>query len=183
MSEQPIITEEVEETEGNPFELPELTHTVLEMWASLLGDAEQAYQAPLRPQEALGVIKTWPFLKIQDTGDYLNRYYTLLLDARDELMKEVLLHEGCFDHVKDDAEHNRDAYIGTISRWLLMLDQEEAEWEGYETDADVEAAAIMQARETLLSPMGLIAHLDVLGMEISEVEFADRLTELEESGE
>lgn len=152
-----------------------LTHTLLEMWDSVLNNVDEEREAPITPALAMQVLQRWPMMRIEEMGTYHANYYNILEAFRDAVADEIEEDKGRLKHVEDDAEHNKDAYARIIFQWTDTIRDAEEDWEFDEPHAVSVLAAIADATNFSLSGMGLVAHLDQIGVTIS-------LDELEEVG-
>lgn len=158
-----------------------LQHTLLEMWIEILSNLETEAASKVSPQVALGVLGKWAFLEAKDVTRYQNLYFERLSDYRDILHKVVEANPGCLLRVEKDAEENRDLYIEIVGRWQGYQAQVEELWAIDNEDAMVELAAFADAANFMISAVGLVGHLEQLGINPTADEL-DRIEALRNGG-
>ena len=158
-----------------------LQHTLLEMWTEILSNLETEAASKVSPQVALGVLGKWAFLEAKDVTRYQNLYFERLSDYRDILHKVVEANPGCLLRVEKDAEENRDLYIEIVGRWQGYQAQVEELWAIDNEDAMVELAAFADAANFMISAVGLVGHLEQLGINPTADEL-DRIEALRNGG-
>lgn len=181
------VTEEFEVDGEHEAAGPQLTNTVLRIWKEIFSnvDASEASKMPL--PEALAILTTHPFMKMDYIGEYTRIYHDLLRAAKGVVEFEIEQHPGCLDNIENDAEDNHAAYLGIVIGWHTLLFEAESAWCWDNKYAEAEAAAILSATQILFSDTGLSAHLEQIGFQIDEDEramiVAARTGEVEENGE
>ena len=158
-----------------------LQHTLLEMWTEILSNLETEAASKVSPQVALGVLGKWALLEAKDVTRYQNLYFERLSDYRDILHKVVEANPGCLLRVEKDAEENRDLYIEIVGRWQGYQAQVEELWAIDNEDAMVELAAFADAANFMISAVGLVGHLEQLGINPTADEL-DRIEALRNGG-
>lgn len=181
MSEETTL--ELEEETPVEEVTPELDHTLLELWQGVLAGVDTEQGADMPPSAAMQLVERWPFLRIQDTLAVQELYYRHLAEIRDILTAEILSDDKCLGRVETDAEDNREHYLNVVARWQNYLRNAEREWSSIAEDAHITLPATVLATDFALSSMGLIAHLDVIGVDFGVAEVMERARKLEESGE
>lgn len=158
---------------------PELTHTLLEMWMSVLENIESEAMAPLRPADAMSLLQRWPILKMKDLVPYQSLYYSHLLEMRDIIAAQIDDKKEVYEHVEDDATYNRQRYVDIAMGWQLAIEDWEEEWTSEDEDAAIRLAALADVTNFTLSGMGLIAHLDQIGVSVTSEEMVEAKKKLQ----
>ena len=83
--------------------------------------------------------------------------------------------------MEKDAEENRDLYIEIVGRWQGYQAQVEELWAIDNEDAMVELAAFADAANFMISAVGLVGHLEQLGINPTADEL-DRIEALRNGG-
>lgn len=167
------ITELMEDVESFLSDAPETPTipevqpiTVLETWLHVLGTADIGDDEPkVSMQFASHLIRSYPELKFRDLKAVDARFREKLLDFRDILQAEVDGEPAALKRMATDAADNRHLYLNAILGWQQSTVEWELNWDPSAVDAAVEFAACAEAHRFALSPMGLIAHLDAIGLE------------------
>ena len=167
------ITELMEDVESFLSDAPETPTipevqpiTVLETWLKVLGTADIGDDEPkVSMQFASHLIRSYPELKFRDLKAVDARFREKLLDFRDILQAEVDGEPAALKRMDTDAADNRHLYLNAILGWQQSTVEWERNWDPSDENAAVEFAACAEAHRFALSPMGLIAHLDAIGLE------------------
>lgn len=167
------ITELMEDVESFLSDAPETPTipevqpiTVLETWLKVLGTADIGDDEPkVSMQFASHLIRSYPELKFRDLKAVDARFREKLLDFRDILQAEVDGEPAALKRMATDAVDNRHLYLNAILGWQQSTVEWERNWDPSDENAAVEFAACAEAHRFALSPMGLLAHLDVIGLE------------------
>lgn len=167
------ITELMEDVESFLSDAPETPTipevqpiTVLETWLKVLGTADIGDDEPkVSMQFASHLIRSYPELKFRDLKAVDARFREKLLDFRDILQAEVDGEPAALKRMDTDAVDNRHLYLNAILGWQQSTVEWEHNWDPSDENAAVEFAACAEAHRFALSPMGLIAHLDAIGLE------------------
>ena len=167
------ITELMEDVESFLSDAPETPTipevqpiTVLETWLKVLGTADIGYNEPkVSMQFASHLIRSYPELKFRDLKAVDARFREKLLDFRDILQAEVDGEPAALKRMDTDAVDNRHLYLNAILGWQQSTVEWERNWNPNDVDAAVEFAACAEAHRFALSPMGLLAHLEAIGLE------------------
>lgn len=167
------ITELMEDVESFLSDAPETPLipevqpiTVLETWLKVLGTADIGDDEPkVSMQFASHLIRSYPELKFSDLKVVDARFREKLLDFRDILQAEVDGEPAALKRMATDAVDNRHLYLNAILGWQQSTVEWERNWDPSAVDAAVEFAACAEAHRFALSPMGLIAHLEAIGLE------------------
>ena len=167
------ITELMEDVESFLSDAPETPTipevqpiTVLETWLKVLGTADIGDDEPkVSMQFASHLIRSYPELKFRDLKAVDARFREKLLDFRDILQAEVDGEPAALKRMATDAADNRHLYLNAILGWQQSTVEWERNWDPSAVDAAVEFAACAEAHRFALSPMGLLAHLEVIGLE------------------
>ena len=96
---------------GDEVQPPPATHTLLEVWSSILGDIETMRAEPISMASASQTLNSYPFLRLHHLSAFHERFYDHLLEYREILEAEIATDPSCFKHVEDDAEKNREHYL------------------------------------------------------------------------
>lgn len=167
------ITELMEDVESFLSDAPETPTipevqpiTVLETWLKVLGTADIGDDEPkVSMQFASHLIRSYPELKFRDLKAVDARFREKLLDFRDILQAEVDGEPAALKRMDTDAVDNRHLYLNAILGWQQSTVEWERNWDPSDENAAVEFAACAEAHRFALSPMGLLAHLEAIGLE------------------
>ena len=167
------ITELMEDVESFLSDAPETPTipevqpiTVLETWLKVLGTADIGDNEPkVSMQFASHLIRSYPELKFRDLKAVDARFREKLLDFRDILQAEVDGEPAALKRMATDAADNRHLYLNAILGWQQSTVEWERNWDPSDVDAAIEFAACAEAHRFALSPMGLLAHLEAIGLE------------------
>lgn len=167
------ITELMEDVESFLSDAPETPTipevqpiTVLETWLKVLGTADIGDDEPkVSMQFASHLIRSYPELKFRDLKAVDARFREKLLDFRDILQAEVDGEPAALKRMATDAADNRHLYLNAILGWQQSTVEWERNWDPSDVNAAIEFAACAEAHRFALSPMGLLAHLEVIGLE------------------
>ena len=140
--------------------------TVLETWLKVLGTADIGDDEPkVSMQFASHLIRSYPELKFRDLKAVDARFREKLLDFRDILQAEVDGEPAALKRMDTDAVDNRHLYLNAILGWQQSTVEWERNWDPSDVNAAIEFAACAEAHRFALSPMGLLAHLEAIGLE------------------
>ena len=140
--------------------------TVLETWLKVLGTADIGDDEPkVSMQFASHLIRSYPELKFRDLKAVDARFREKLLDFRDILQAEVDGEPAALKRMATDAADNRHLYLNAILGWQQSTVEWERNWDPSDVNAAIEFAACAEAHRFALSPMGLLAHLEAIGLE------------------
>lgn len=167
------ITELMEDVESFLSDAPETPTipevqpiTVLETWLKVLGTADIGDDEPkVSMQFASHLIRSYPELKFRDLKAVDARFREKLLDFRDILQAEVDGEPAALKRMATDAADNRHLYLNAILGWQQSTVEWERNWDPSDENAAIEFAACAEAHRFALSPMGLLAHLEAIGLE------------------
>lgn len=167
------ITELMEDVESFLSDAPETPTipevqpiTVLETWLKVLGTADIGDDEPkVSMQFASHLIRSYPELKFRDLKAVDARFREKLLDFRDILQAEVDGEPAALKRLDTDAADNRHLYLNAILGWQQSTVEWERNWDPSDVNAAIEFAACAEAHRFALSPMGLLAHLEAIGLE------------------
>ena len=167
------ITELMEDVESFLSDAPETPTipevqpiTVLETWLKVLGTADIGDDEPkVSMQFASHLIRSYPELKFRDLKAVDARFREKLLDFRDILQAEVDGEPAALKRLDTDAVDNRHLYLNAILGWQQSTVEWERNWDPSDVNAAIEFAACAEAHRFALSPMGLLAHLEAIGLE------------------
>lgn len=167
------ITELMEDVESFLSDAPETPTipevqpiTVLETWLKVLGTADIGDDEPkVSMQFASHLIRSYPELKFRDLKAVDARFREKLLDFRDILQAEVDGEPAALQRMATDAADNRHLYLNAILGWQQSTVEWERNWDPSDENAAIEFAACAEAHRFALSPMGLLAHLEAIGLE------------------
>ena len=167
------ITELMEDVESFLSDAPETPTipevqpiTVLETWLKVLGTADIGDDEPkVSMQFASHLTRSYPELKFRDLKAVDARFREKLLDFRDILQAEVDGEPAALKRMATDAADNRHLYLNAILGWQQSTVEWERNWDPSDVNAAIEFAACAEAHRFALSPMGLLAHLEAIGLE------------------
>ena len=150
------------DVDGSEVQLPPATHTLLEVWSSILGDIETMRAEAIGMASAAQTLNSYPFLRLHHLSEFHERFYDHLLEYRDVLEAEIATDPSCFKHVEDDAEKNREHYLNLLVAWQVLSLRHQGAWDHADKDAAAEFAAISESTLFVVGDNGLIAHLGVI---------------------
>ena len=167
------ITELMEDVESFLSDAPETPTipevqpiTVLETWLKVLVTADIGDNEPkVSMQFASHLIRSYPELKFRDLKAVDARFREKLLDFRDILQAEVDGEPAALQRMATDSADNRHLYLNAILGWQQSTVEWERNWDPNDVNAAIEFAACAEAHRFALSPMGLLAHLEAIGLE------------------
>lgn len=152
---------------GDEVQPPPATHTLLEVWSSILGDIETMRAEPISMASASQTLNSYPFLRLHHLSEFHKRFYDHLLEYREILEAEIATDPSCFKHVEDDAEKNREHYLNLLVAWQVLALQHQEAWDHSDKDAAAEFAAISESTLFVVGDNGLIAHLGAIQFPMS----------------
>ena len=147
---------------------PELTHTILEIWQSILSNIEANEDEHISPRYANSIVSNWPRLKFQDVSTYTRQYFAFLKSLREILIEEIAKDPAALERVKDDAEENREHYLELIGGWQELIEQWEQEWNSDADDSHVTLAALADATSFFVGAQGLVEHLSQINFQFTD---------------
>ena len=144
--------------------------SLLETWKILLSDAANTpTPAKLRPGAVLNLIEKHPALGIGDARAYFSAFDDLVQEALMVVLAEVADLDLSQITQEEDPVKYRKNYLNIFLGWLSVVRYAEANWGDYEDDL-AGAYALRDVSNLLLSAEGLVAHLDVIGVQVTEDE-------------
>ena len=150
------------DVDGSEVQLPPATHTLLEVWSSILGDIETMRAEAISMASASQTLNSYPFLRLRHLSEFHERFYDHLLEYREVLEAEIATDPSCFKHVEDDAEKNREHYLNLLVAWQVLALRHQEAWDHADKDAAAEFAAISESTLFVVGDNGLIAHLGAI---------------------
>jgi hypothetical protein len=161
----------VEELDQPQLAQPQKRVNLLVAWKDVLSNIEKSRSDRIEMSTAHRVITTWPHLNVRDVRDYVEMYHDFLtafragfLDVLDE-EPDALLFEG-----EEDGTENRGVYMDVILMWQKVAWEIERTWDPDDSDSNIMLAAFADAVAFFLGPKGLVAHIDQIGIEFTEVD-------------
>ena len=157
--------EDVEDVTASPVE----SHSLLQVWASILSNIDVAAEEKITPEEAGGLISRYSFLRVQETPRYLMLYYTFLREYRNALTAEIESDPECLKRTEPevDAEENRPHYMNLLTQWMAIAMQLGLAWDATAEEAHLELAAMNEARNFVIGSTGIVAHLESINFTLS----------------
>lgn len=147
---------------------PELTHTVLEVWASVLSNIEANEGEHISPRYANSIVSNWPRLTFQEVKAYTLQYFAYLKALREILTAEIDKEPAALERVENDAEENREHYLELIGAWQEQIEKWEQNWDSTEPDSHVTLAALADATSFFVGAQGLVEHLSQIGFQFTD---------------
>jgi hypothetical protein len=147
---------------------PELTHTILEIWANVLSNIEANEGEHISPRYANSIVSNWPRLTFQDVSAYTSKYFTYLKSLRELLTEEIEKDPEALKRVENDAEENRGHYLELIGAWQERIEMWEQTWQSDADDSHVTLAALADATSFFVGAQGLVEHLSQIGFQFTD---------------
>jgi hypothetical protein len=176
MTENPTPVEELpelpadlqEEVNRELGQAPALTHTILEVWASVLSNIESNEGEHISPRYANSIVSNWPRLTFQEVSEYTRQYFTFLKALRDLLTAEIAKNPAALERVENDAEENREHYLELIGGWQELIEEWEQNWDSDAPDSHVTLAALADATSFFVGAQGLVEHLSQINFQFTD---------------
>ena len=169
------VEEFIQQLDEYNGELP-TQRTLLEVWAKLLANLEEAMNAKVTPDRAVQLLQLGPELQLKDLEKVHREYHSLLIEYRGLLAAVIESDPAALHRVGDDGEANAHHYHNLLLDWQLLALQLETEWDCTADDAAIKLAAIRGSRSFVLGDQGLTAHLDHIGL-MFESDIVDIMTD------
>jgi hypothetical protein len=167
--ELPELPKELqEEVDAALCTAPELTHTVLEVWASVLSNIESNEGEHISPRYANSIVSNWPKLTFQEVKAYTLQYFAYLKALRELLSEVIAQNPSALENVENDAEDNREHYLELIGGWQELIERWELAWESTDPDSHVTLAALADATSFFVGSQGLVEHLSQIGFQFTD---------------
>ena len=147
---------------------PELTHTILEIWQSILSNIEANEDEHISPRYANSIVSNWPRLNFQDVKAYTKVYFTYLKTLRLILTNEIAKDPAALERVEDDAEENREHYLELIGAWQEQIESWEQNWDSDAPNAHILLAALADATSFFVGAQGLVEHLSQINFQFTD---------------
>jgi hypothetical protein len=147
---------------------PELTHTILEIWASVLSNIESNEGEHISPRYANSIVSNWPRLSFQEVSEYTRQYFTFLKALRDLLTEVIAQNPSALENVENDAEENREHYLELIGGWQELIERWELDWNSDAEDSHVTLAALADATSFFVGAQGLVEHLSQINFQFTD---------------
>ena len=159
------VFEGVEDVAASPAQ----THSLLEVWASILSNIDLAAQEKITPEEAGALISRYSFMRVQETPRYLELYYTFLREYHAALTAEIESDSECLKRTEPqvDAEENRHHYMNLLTQWMAIAMRLGLAWDATTEEAHLELAALNEARNFVIGSTGIVAHLESINFTLS----------------
>lgn len=159
------LQEEVDRELGQD---PVLTHTILEVWASVLSNIEANEGEHISPRYANSIVSNWPRLSFQDVRAYTHRYFRYLKALREILTAEIDKDPAALERVENDAEENREHYLELIGAWQEKIEEWEQNWNSDTEDSHIVLAALADATSFFVGAQGLVEHLSQINFQFTD---------------
>jgi hypothetical protein len=147
---------------------PELTHTILEVWASVLSNIEANEGEHISPRYANSIVSNWPRLSFQDVSAYTHQYFAYLKALRELVTEVIAQNPSALENVEDDAEANREYYLELIGGWQELIERWELAWDSDAPDSHVILAALADATSFFVGSQGLVEHLSQINFQFTD---------------
>jgi hypothetical protein len=165
----PELPEELQkEVDAALGQAPELTHTILEVWASVLSNIEANEGEHISPRYANSIVSNWPKLSYQDVSAYTRQYFTFLKALREILTAEIDKDPEALKNVENDAEDNRGHYLELIGAWQEQIEKWEQAWDCDDAGSHIQLAALADATSFFVGAQGLVEHLSQINFEFTD---------------
>jgi hypothetical protein len=165
----PELPEELQaEVNRELNQAPELTHTILEIWASVLSNIEANEGEHISPRYANSIVSNWPRLNFQEVSGYTRQYFTFLKALREILTAEIDKDPEALKRVENDAEENRVHYLELIGAWQEQIEEWEQNWNSDSADSHVTLAALADATSFFVGAQGLVEHLSQINFQFTD---------------
>lgn len=145
-------------------------NTLLKVWQEVLSNIEQSASERVTPALANRIVSSWPKLSFQDTPDYHKLYHGYLMELREILHDAIRKNPDALKNVDDDAEANRDIYLGLLLDWQIRIAEWEHAWDASAADAHIKLAAIADATVFFVGQNGLVEHLSQINFQFSDAD-------------
>jgi hypothetical protein len=167
--ELPELPEDLQkEVDRELGQSPVLTHTVLEVWASVLSNIESNEGEHISPRYANSIVSNWPRLNFQDVSAYTRQYFTYLKALREILTAEIDKDPAAFERVENDAEENRGHYLELIGAWQEQIERWEQDWDSDDAGSHITLAALADATSFFVGSQGLVEHLSQINFQFTD---------------
>jgi hypothetical protein len=167
--ELPELPEDLQkEVDRELGQTPELTHTILEIWASVLSNIEANEGEHISPRYANSIVSNWPRLTFQEVSAYTRQYFTYLKALREILTAEIDKDPEALKNVENDAEDNRGHYLELIGAWQSQIEQWEQDWDSDDHGSHVTLAALADATSFFVGQQGLVEHLSQINFQFTD---------------
>lgn len=167
--ELPELSKELqEEVDRELGQDPVLTHTILEVWASVLSNIEANEGEHISPRYANSIVSNWPRLTFQEVSAYTRQYFTYLKALRELLTEIIAQNPSALENVEDDAEANREHYLELIGGWQELIEKWELDWDSDDHGSHVTLAALADATSFFVGAQGLVEHLSQIGFQFTD---------------
>lgn len=147
---------------------PVLTHTVLEVWASVLSNIEANEGEHISPRYANSIVSNWPRLEFQDVSTYTRQYFTFLKALREILTTEIDKDPAALERIENDAEENREHYLELIGAWQEQIEEWEQNWDSDDYQSHITLAALADATSFFVGSQGLVEHLSQINFQFTD---------------
>lgn len=165
----PELPEELQkEVDAALGQAPELTHTILEVWASVLSNIEANEGEHISPRYANSIVSNWPRLSFQEVRNYTHQYFTFLKALREILTAEIDKDPEALKRVENDAEENREHYLELIGAWQEQIEEWEQNWDSEALDSHITLAALADATSFFVGAQGLVEHLSQINFNFTD---------------
>jgi uncharacterized protein with von Willebrand factor type A (vWA) domain len=146
----------------------DLTHTVLEIWASVLSNIEANEGEHISPRYANSIVSNWPRLSFQEVSAYTRQYFTYLKALREQLTEVIAQNPSALENVENDAEANREHYLELIGGWQEQIEIWELNWDSDDHGSHISLAALADATSFFVGAQGLVEHLTQIGFQFTD---------------
>jgi hypothetical protein len=147
---------------------PELSHTILEIWQSILSNIEANEEEHISPRYANSIVSNWPRLQFQDVKAYTLVYFSYLKALRLILTEEIAKDPAALERVENDAEENREHYLELIGAWQEQIESWEQNWDSDASNSHILLAALADATSFFVGAQGLVEHLSQINFQFTD---------------
>jgi hypothetical protein len=167
--ELPELPEDLQkEVDRELGQSPVLTHTILEVWASVLSNIEANEGEHISPRYANSIVSNWPRLNFQDVSKYTKQYFTYLKALREILTAEIDKDPEALKNVENDVEDNRGHYLELIGAWQEQIERWELDWDSDDAGSHITLAALADATSFFVGAQGLVEHLSQINFNFTD---------------
>ncbi len=174
-----VETIEVDDETTPAIEIPAPeSHSLLEIWQSILSNIEAMEAERISTQLAFKLVQSYPFLKMQELRQYHWCFYSCLKMYRDILQAEIDSDPECLKHTEavDDAEQNRHHYLNLLVEWQKLAKLWQDSWDSSADDSHIWFAAYADTQNFIMGEQGIVTLLDQIPFEYSEADATEVLS-------
>jgi hypothetical protein len=154
---------------------PPSFHTVLEVWREILAPASEAAKQKVTPQWANRMVAQYQQLRYEDMNRFRDLFYGQIEELLEILRDEISTDEDCLSYTSadEDARENAGHYKEMLFRWQERILEWEKSWDCTSPDAAIELGAISETHKMFFGQTGIVAFLDNIGFQFTDVDSAE----------